>query len=291
MAIPSTISATGLTKAEPGASTCLSSSALAGLAQSVDPFDLVLGQSADARMRAAGIGDGDRHHDLTGARCVGDAHLHAVEMASDKGCVLVAERHIESDARAAPLLGRGNEGCARAQNLAHRRAKFGVQNCGGMFQLAVLADGRRLAVAFRSRSLDAERRDRARGEQGAKLLPYINQRREVFDIAARERILDHCDGGGSPRWGLDGAIHLDARLLDDNHEFANLRLHLNPSASDRRRSPRYLQPRWSACEAQLTAWSAFSSYRATLGMRPRSGLAGAPTRRVCSPSPREAASI
>src|ERR1700678_2397820 len=152
MAIPSAMSATGLAKAEPGASTCLSSSTLAGLAQSVEPFDLVLGQSADARMRAAGSGDGDRQHDLTGARRVGDAHLHAVEMAPDKGGVLVAERHIESDARAAPLLGRGNEGSARAQNLAHLRAEFGVQNCGGVFELAVLADGRRLAVAFRGRS-------------------------------------------------------------------------------------------------------------------------------------------
>ena len=65
-------------------------------------------------MRTAGIGDGDRHHDLIGARGVGDAYLHAVEMASHKGGVLVTERYVESDPRAAALLGLGNEGSARA---------------------------------------------------------------------------------------------------------------------------------------------------------------------------------
>src|SRR4029077_6008867 len=67
---------------------------LEGLAQPVDPLDLVLCQSADARMRAAGIRDGARHHELVGAGGVGDANLHAVEMASHKGGVLVTERHI-----------------------------------------------------------------------------------------------------------------------------------------------------------------------------------------------------
>src|ERR1700722_12239744 len=104
-----------------------------------------------------------------------------------------------------------------------------MQQRGGMFQLAVLADGSRLAVALRARSLDAERRDGARGEQGAELLADIDQRREILDIAAGERILDHRNGGGSSRRRLNSAIHLDARLLDDSHEFANLRLHLSPS--------------------------------------------------------------
>src|ERR1700678_1583510 len=83
-----------------------------GLAESVDPLDLVLGQSAHARMRATGIGDGSGHLDLIVARVVGDAHLHAVKMASDKGGILVTKRHVESDARTAALLGRGNERCA-----------------------------------------------------------------------------------------------------------------------------------------------------------------------------------
>src|ERR1700734_675883 len=104
-----------------------------------------------------------------------------------------------------------------------------MQHCGGMFELAVLANGCRLAIAFRSRSLDAERRDGARGEQGAELLADIDQRRETLDIAAGERILDHRHGGGSSRRRLNSAIHLDARLLDEGPRLANLRLHLSPS--------------------------------------------------------------
>src|ERR1700733_6502745 len=104
-----------------------------------------------------------------------------------------------------------------------------MQQRGGVFELAVLADGGRLAVALRARSLDAERRDSARGEQGAELLTDIDQRREILDIAAGERILDHRHGGGSSRRRLNSAIHLDARLLDDSHQLCNLRLHLNPS--------------------------------------------------------------
>src|SRR5271163_4327202 len=200
-----------------------------GLAQSVDPFDLALGQSADARMRSAGIGDGERHHDLVGARRVGDAHLHAVKMAPHKGRVLVAERHVERDARAAALLGRGNERRAFAQNLAHRRAELGVQHRGGVFELAVLPHCRRLAVALRVRSLDAERRNGALGEQRPELLADVDQQREILDITAGERIIDHCDDGGAPRRRVDGAIHFDARLLDESHELSNLGFHLSPS--------------------------------------------------------------
>src|SRR3984957_2289458 len=104
-----------------------------------------------------------------------------------------------------------------------------MQQRGGVFELPVLADGCRLAIAFRGRSLDAERRDCAHGEQRAELLPDINQEREILDIAARERILDYRDGSGSSRGRLNSAIHLDTRLLDDSHKLADLRLHLSPS--------------------------------------------------------------
>ena len=104
-----------------------------------------------------------------------------------------------------------------------------MQHRGGVFEFAVLADGRRLAVALRARSLDAERRDGARGEQLAEFLADVDERREILDIAAGERIFDHRDGGGAPRRRLDGAIHLDPRLLDDSHELSNLRFHLSPS--------------------------------------------------------------
>ena len=87
-----------------------------------------------------------------------------------------------------------------------------MQNRCGVFEFAVLADGRRLAIALRGRSLNAERRDRARGEQGAELLSKFDQQREVFDIAAGERVFDHGDRDRASRRRLYSAIHLDALI-------------------------------------------------------------------------------
>src|SRR5271163_1801851 len=104
-----------------------------------------------------------------------------------------------------------------------------MQDGRGMLELAVLADRRRLAVTFRTRPVDSERGDRAAGQQLAEFLPDLDQRREVLDIAARERVLDHRDGGGAPRRRLHRTTHFKARLLDDGHDLANFRLHLRPS--------------------------------------------------------------
>src|SRR5271168_1898533 len=98
-----------------------------------------------------------------------------------------------------------------------------------MLELPVLADRRRLAVTFRAWPLDSERRYRTASQQLAEFLTYLDQRREVLDIAARERVLDHRDGGGASRRRLDRTTHLEARLLDNRHDLANLRLHLRPS--------------------------------------------------------------
>src|SRR5271168_1513889 len=98
-----------------------------------------------------------------------------------------------------------------------------------MLEFPVLADRRRLAVTFRTRPLDSKRRYRMASQQLAEFLADLDQRCEVLDIAACERVLDHRDGGGAPRRWLHRTTHLEARLLDDRHDLANFRLHLRPS--------------------------------------------------------------
>src|SRR6185437_7023300 len=68
------------------------------LAQTVLALDFLDRQSADPWQRPAAVGDGDRDHDLVGARRIVDLHFHAIEMAAHEGRVLVAERDIQRGA-------------------------------------------------------------------------------------------------------------------------------------------------------------------------------------------------
>src|ERR1700751_1212464 len=105
-------------------------------------------------------------------------------MATHESGILLAERHVERDARAAAFLRGRNERGAFAQDLAHRRAELRVQHRGGVFELAVLADGPGLAVALRAWPLDTQRRNGARGEQLAQFLADVHERREILHVAA-----------------------------------------------------------------------------------------------------------
>src|SRR4051812_44856507 len=139
--------------------TCLAripTSSLKKLTQTVFALDLRNRQPADARQRTAAVGDGDRDHDLVGARRVVDLDFHPVEMAAHKRRILVAEGNIERRAGAASLLRRRDQRRALAQYFPHRRTHFGVKNRGRMFQLAVLADRRSLAIALRLGTVDTE---------------------------------------------------------------------------------------------------------------------------------------
>src|SRR5437899_12977535 len=71
------------------------------LSQAVLALDFRDRQTADPRQRPAAIGDGNRDHDLVGARCVIDLHFHAVEMAAHERRILVPEWNIERRSRAA----------------------------------------------------------------------------------------------------------------------------------------------------------------------------------------------
>src|ERR1700737_2173647 len=68
------------------------------LPQAVLALDLVFGQASDAGERAAAVGHRHGDHDFVGAGGVVDSDFHAVEMAADERCVLVAERDVERNA-------------------------------------------------------------------------------------------------------------------------------------------------------------------------------------------------
>ena len=101
-----------------------------------------------------------------------------------------------------------------------------------MLQLAVLADGGRLAVAVRLGAIDPERGDRPFRQQFAEFLANRDQRREVLDIAAGKGIFDHGDRRRAPGRRRDGLSHLDMGLLDHRDDLANDRAHLVSLAPD-----------------------------------------------------------
>src|ERR1700733_2651772 len=132
---------------------------IAPSAKSVVALDLILGQAAHARQRPSAIGNRNGHHDLIRPGCVGNADLHAIEMASDVCGILVAERDIERHARPAALLRRWYESRALAQRFPNRSSQFGMEDRGRMLQLAVLSNRGSLAVTLGPRSFDAEGAD------------------------------------------------------------------------------------------------------------------------------------
>jgi len=78
-----------------------------------------------------------------------------------------------------------------------------MQDRGGVLELTVLADRRRLAVALRPGAIDPKRCDRLLRKQLAELLADRDQGRQVLDIAAGKRIFDHRQ---SPRRAGSAAI-------------------------------------------------------------------------------------
>ena len=117
-----------------------------------------MGEPANARQGPATAGEGDRDNDLAGARRIGNAHFHPVEMAADIGRRLVAERHVEDDAERAALL-RGRDQRRRlAQELAQGLTELGMQDRGRMLQLTFRAVARGIAISLDRIARDAERR-------------------------------------------------------------------------------------------------------------------------------------
>src|SRR5271154_492798 len=129
---------------------------IAPSAQSVVALDLILRQAAHARQRPSAIGNRNGHHDLIRPGCVGNADLHAIEVASHVRSILVTERDIERHAKPSALLRRRYQRRALAEHLPNWSSQFGVKERGRMLEFAVLSHRGSLTIALGPRPFDAE---------------------------------------------------------------------------------------------------------------------------------------
>jgi hypothetical protein len=95
-----------------------------------------------------------------------------------------------------------------------------MQQRGGVLVLPSLADDGRLAVGL---GRGAQRLGRLLGQQRAELLAGVDQRREVVDEAAGERVLEHGHRRRLAHRALGVAAAVAEDLLHDRHELAHLR--------------------------------------------------------------------
>jgi len=142
-----------------------------------------------------------------------------------EGGVLVAERHVDGAAHAAALLGRRHERCALFDRQPQRCAEPGVQDGGGVLQLASLAHDRCLAVALRLRWRDAKRLHAARAEQRAELFADGHEFVEVLLEAAGERVGDHRHRERLARGRRDRLPAFGVGFFDLHDEFADVGEH------------------------------------------------------------------
>ena len=83
-----------------------------------------------------------------------------------------------------------------------------------MFELAVLADDRRLAEALGPAARDAERRDALAVSRSPSSSPIVDEIGKILLELSGKRIFDHRDGDRPPGRRRDRLAHLDMSLLD-----------------------------------------------------------------------------
>src|SRR5437773_8875097 len=186
----------------------------------------VLREAAHPRVGPAAVRDGDREHDLVGARRVVEPHLHRVVVGAHERRVLEVERDVDRRAGAAELLGRGDDGLAPADRRAKGRAELRMKQRGGVLVFASLADDRGLAVGLGGATEGLRRLLR---EQRPELLPRVDEQRELLDELPGERVLDDGDrrdlAYGTPR----GAAPAGQDLLHHGDELSDLHHRAQPS--------------------------------------------------------------
>lgn len=178
-------------------------------------------QPADPGQGATTIGDGDGDEDFIGAGGIVDADFNAVEMRANIGRIFMAEGDIEDLSGTAHFFGGGHQSRAFFDFLAQRGTHFGMKQGGGVFQLAILANHRRFAVAFGLGGGDPKCLNAFAAKQRAKLCADFDQRREIFDIAPGERIGDDSTGHGLAGGRRDGLADLPVGFFNGDNDFAD----------------------------------------------------------------------
>ena len=131
----------------------------------------------------------------------------------------VLDGDVECRACAAALLGRREQRRA-ADGLAHVIAEAEVvDDRRAVLDVPVEADERALPEALGRR---AEQLERAGGEQlSERLAVGVDQRGQILDEGAGERVRDHRAHGHDPGRRSDRAASLDVDVLDDRHDLSN----------------------------------------------------------------------
>ena len=99
-----------------------------------------------------------------------------------------------------------------------------------MFQFAVFAHHRGLAVALRLIGPDSQRSHAFLTQKCPQFLADVHQVGQIIDIAPGEGVFDHSGRDGLTGGGRDGAAGFLVRFLDPDAQFANPCLHLRPSS-------------------------------------------------------------
>jgi hypothetical protein len=102
------------------------------LSQSVLALDLFLGQSPDAWPWPTAVCYHQRYYDLPATRCISDSDLHRVEMTTDEGRILMAQRNINRRASTSHLLRRWDQGCAFFDSRPKWRSELRMKDCRRM---------------------------------------------------------------------------------------------------------------------------------------------------------------
>ena len=154
-----------------------------------------------------------RHHqheqEFVGARRVGDAHFHRVEMAAHIGRIDVRDGNVEPRAGTADLLGGGHDRLGIAQRPAHRITAWHMPQ-RAMLDLAGGTDDRAFAVAL-DELLSAKGCDELRRHVEAERFERFHVAGDVRLVAPREGVRDHAEDGAA----LEGLRRARATFVED----------------------------------------------------------------------------
>src|SRR5215831_3776452 len=141
-------------------------------------------------MNTRASGHDQRENDLISARCIRQADFHSVEVAANIGSIYVSDWNVQSCSRTANFFRRSDNCFRAAQQLAHA-VSAGNMPKRSMLDFARRTDDRSFAVPFDLASIAAQGGDEVLGHLQSEWLQIVHKTRDLRDIGARERIVNH----------------------------------------------------------------------------------------------------